>query len=91
VYVYSGMQQLASRHAPHERDQDRGIERLALRAEHAAADGAGIEPDAVTDRHEGVRPDLLIARKPTSHLFSDRRVGRVAVQLVEGVNEDRLA
>src|SRR4029453_18418440 len=49
VYVYSGMQQLPRRHAPHQGDQHRGVERPTLGAEHAATDGARIEPDAVTD------------------------------------------
>jgi hypothetical protein len=82
---------LPRRHAPHERDQHRRVERAALGAEHLPADGARIEPDAVTDRHEGIRPALLVARKPAPHLGPDRRVGGVAVQLVEGMNEHRLA
>jgi hypothetical protein len=85
------MMQLASCHAPHERDQDRGVECLALRAEHLPADGAGIESDAVTDRLEGVWPRLVVARKPASHLGADWRVGGEAMQLVQGTDENRLA
>src|SRR4029453_1040676 len=72
VYVYSGMMQLRRRHAPHERDQHCGVERAALGAEHAPADGARVEPDAVTDRDEGVGPHLLITREPAPHLGTDR-------------------